>query len=167
MKTHGGVDVGGERSVSRPCRFTPSERASGTHWIGGWVSPGGGLDDVENREFLILPGLELWPLSRPVHSQSLSRLMSWSICSVRDVSEIVRLKICVRAHHISSELSDKVSGVLKLEPAECSLTTWFNYGAARVRGVVYKVNCISHLSPFNSLKVANVCYRVQIIIILP
>jgi hypothetical protein len=24
-------------SVSRPGRFTPGERASGTHWIGGWV----------------------------------------------------------------------------------------------------------------------------------
>jgi hypothetical protein len=28
---------GGEWSPSRPGRFTPRERAPGTHWIGGWV----------------------------------------------------------------------------------------------------------------------------------
>jgi hypothetical protein len=50
MKTYGGVDVqiqlfltseqaGGEWSDSRPCRFTPSERAPGTHWIGGSIDP--------------------------------------------------------------------------------------------------------------------------------
>jgi len=27
-------------------RFTPDERAAGTHWIGGWVGPGAGLDAV-------------------------------------------------------------------------------------------------------------------------
>jgi hypothetical protein len=30
------------------------------------VSPRAGLDDVENRKFLTLPGLELRPLGRPV-----------------------------------------------------------------------------------------------------
>jgi hypothetical protein len=30
---------GGDWSASRPGRFTPRERAPGTHWIGGWVSP--------------------------------------------------------------------------------------------------------------------------------
>jgi hypothetical protein len=35
-------------------RFTPGERAPGTHWIGGWVGPRAGLDDVEKRK-LILP----------------------------------------------------------------------------------------------------------------
>jgi hypothetical protein len=38
--------VGGERSVSRPCRFTPGERDSRTHWIGGSVGSKAGLDDV-------------------------------------------------------------------------------------------------------------------------
>jgi hypothetical protein len=28
---------GGEWSASRPYRFTPGERAPGTHWIGGWL----------------------------------------------------------------------------------------------------------------------------------
>jgi hypothetical protein len=28
---------GGEWSNSRPGRFTPKERAAGTHWTGGWV----------------------------------------------------------------------------------------------------------------------------------
>jgi hypothetical protein len=38
------------------------------------VNPRSGLDDVERRKFLTLPGLELQPLGRPAHSQSLYRL---------------------------------------------------------------------------------------------
>jgi hypothetical protein len=47
-----------EWSASRPGRFTPGEIALGTHCIGGWVDPRAGLDDVEKRIFLTLPGLE-------------------------------------------------------------------------------------------------------------
>jgi hypothetical protein len=43
--------VGGEWSASRPCRFTMGERAPGT------LGPSVGLDDVEKRKFLTLPGL--------------------------------------------------------------------------------------------------------------
>jgi hypothetical protein len=59
MKAYGGVDVqihifltsalvAGEWSASRPCLFTPGERAPGTHWIEGWVGPRAGLDGLEN-----------------------------------------------------------------------------------------------------------------------
>jgi hypothetical protein len=65
---------GGEWSASRPSRFTPGERAPGTHWIGCWVDPRASLDDVEKRKLLFLPGLELQPLGRPARSQSLYRL---------------------------------------------------------------------------------------------
>jgi hypothetical protein len=62
MKTYGGVDVqihvfltlalvGGEWSASRPGRFTPEERVSGTHWIRGWVGPRAGLGNMEKRKF--------------------------------------------------------------------------------------------------------------------
>jgi hypothetical protein len=75
MKAHGREAlVGGEWTALRPGRFTPGERASGTHWIGGWVGPRAVLDDVKNREFLTLPGLKLPPLGRPARSQSLSGL---------------------------------------------------------------------------------------------
>jgi hypothetical protein len=37
----------------------PQCKNPGTHWIGGWVDPRAGLDDVEKRKFLTLPGLEL------------------------------------------------------------------------------------------------------------
>jgi hypothetical protein len=57
--------------VTGPGRFTPGERAPRTHWIGGWVNPRAGLDDVEKRKFLTLPGLELRPLGRPARSQLL------------------------------------------------------------------------------------------------
>jgi hypothetical protein len=74
MKAYEGVDVkihiflisalaGGEWSASRPGRFTPGERALGTHWLGGWVDLRAGLDDVEKRKFWTLPGLEIDPQS--------------------------------------------------------------------------------------------------------
>jgi hypothetical protein len=66
--------AGGEWSASRPGRFTPGETAPGIHWIGGWEDPRAGLDDVEKRKFLTLPGLELQPFGRPFRSQSLYRL---------------------------------------------------------------------------------------------
>jgi hypothetical protein len=62
MKACGGVDVwihvllisalvGGEWSVSRPGRFTSGVNAPGTLWMGGWVGPRTGLDDMEKRKF--------------------------------------------------------------------------------------------------------------------
>jgi hypothetical protein len=78
MKAYGGVDVlldfltsalvGGEWSVSRLDRFTPGERAPGTHWIRDWMGPRTGLDDVEKIKFFTPPGLELLPLRRPARS---------------------------------------------------------------------------------------------------
>jgi hypothetical protein len=42
--------VGGEWSAS-----PPGEKAPGTHWIGGWVGPRAGLDDVVKGTSLTLP----------------------------------------------------------------------------------------------------------------
>jgi hypothetical protein len=44
---------GGEWSASRPCRFTHSEKAPGTHWIEGWVGPRAFLDAVVKRKIPI------------------------------------------------------------------------------------------------------------------
>jgi hypothetical protein len=66
---------GGEWSASRPASFTPVERAPGIHWIGGRVDPRAGLDDVEKRKFLTVPGLELQSISRSACSHSLYRLL--------------------------------------------------------------------------------------------
>jgi hypothetical protein len=41
---------GGEWSASRSGRFTPRERAPGTHWVGGWVGPRSVLDAVVKRK---------------------------------------------------------------------------------------------------------------------
>jgi hypothetical protein len=38
--------IGGEWSASGPRKFTSKERAPGTHWIGDWMGPGAGLDEV-------------------------------------------------------------------------------------------------------------------------
>jgi hypothetical protein len=54
-----------------PQPLYPREKAPSTHWIGGWVGPRAGLDNVEKTKFLTLPGLELRPLGHPARSQSL------------------------------------------------------------------------------------------------
>jgi hypothetical protein len=51
--------------ASCPCCFTPKERAPGTHWIGAWLVPIAGLDNIEKLKFLTLLGLEPQPLSCP------------------------------------------------------------------------------------------------------
>jgi hypothetical protein len=66
--------AGDELSASRPGSFNPRERTAGTHWVGGWVALRAGVDDVEKRKFLSLPGFELRNLCRPARSQSLYRL---------------------------------------------------------------------------------------------
>jgi hypothetical protein len=45
-----------------------------TDWVGGWVDPKAGLDDVDKRKFLTLPGLQRRPLGGPARSYSLYRL---------------------------------------------------------------------------------------------
>jgi hypothetical protein len=54
-----------------PAALPPGKRAPASNWIEGWVDPRAGLDDVEKRNFLTLPGLEMPPLGRPSPSQSL------------------------------------------------------------------------------------------------
>jgi hypothetical protein len=71
--------AGGEWSASRPDCFTPGERAPITHWITGWVGPGAGLDDVEKRKFLTLPGHELDSLL----VQPLSRYIDYTAPTIR------------------------------------------------------------------------------------
>jgi hypothetical protein len=74
--------VGVEWLVSWPGRLTPAERAAGTHWIGGWVGPRTGIEGMEKRKFLLLPGLEFRLLGCPTRSQSLYRLR-YPGCSIR------------------------------------------------------------------------------------
>jgi hypothetical protein len=57
MKTYGRVDAfltlaldEGEWSASRTGRFTPKEKAPGTHWIGLWVGLRARLEAVAMRK---------------------------------------------------------------------------------------------------------------------
>jgi hypothetical protein len=53
------------------------ERDPGTYFIGGWVDPRAGLDDMEKWKFLSLPGLELTP--PPVVQPGARRYTDWAI----------------------------------------------------------------------------------------
>jgi hypothetical protein len=75
---------GGEWSVSRSSRFTPRERAPGTHWIAGWVGPRTGMDTVRKRK---IPTTRRYSNpDRPARRQSLYRL-SYTGSSWRSIEE--------------------------------------------------------------------------------
>jgi hypothetical protein len=80
MKTYWGVEVqihafltsaidGGEWSALRPVRFITTERATSTHWTGGWVGPRAGLDTVVKRKFPAPAGTRT--LDHSAHSPAL------------------------------------------------------------------------------------------------
>jgi hypothetical protein len=52
----------------------PQGKSPRAHCIRGWVGPSAGLDDLKERKFLPLPGLELRSLGRRARSESLNRL---------------------------------------------------------------------------------------------
>jgi hypothetical protein len=78
-----------------PAALPPGKGSPGTHWIGGWLGPRAGLDDMEKRKFLTLPGLELRPLGRPARNQSLYRLrypgslMAWFLKLLNPIFNIL------------------------------------------------------------------------------
>jgi hypothetical protein len=67
--------VGGEWSASRLGRFTPS-----THYIGGWVDPRAGLDDMEKWKFL--PHRD-WNSDSSVLQPVASRYTDWAIPALK------------------------------------------------------------------------------------
>jgi hypothetical protein len=70
----GDSEIGGGVVSFTPRPLYPRGRSPGTHWIGGWLYPRGGLEEVEKRKLWTLSRLELRPLGRPARSQSLNRL---------------------------------------------------------------------------------------------
>jgi hypothetical protein len=57
-----------------PLPLYPRERDPGTHFIGGWVDPRAGLDDMEKWKFLPYRDSNSPLPGRPARSQSLYRL---------------------------------------------------------------------------------------------
>ena len=41
--------LGGYGQLHAPVRFIPGQRAAVIHWMGGWVGPTAGLDDLEKK----------------------------------------------------------------------------------------------------------------------
>jgi hypothetical protein len=75
---------GSEWSASRPSRFTPRERATGTHWIRGWVGLRIVLDAVVKRK-IPSPRRESNPRTLIVQPVA-QRYIDWDICMFRKVS---------------------------------------------------------------------------------
>jgi hypothetical protein len=80
---------GGEWSASRPGRFTPRERAPGSHWIGGWVSPRAVMDAVVKRK-IPSPSRESNPTT-PIVQPVAQRYTDWAITVLYPISCIHKL----------------------------------------------------------------------------
>jgi hypothetical protein len=65
MKTYGGSECIDPRFLDLGTRvsFTPGERASGTHWTGGWVGPRDSLNNVEKTLLVVQTGSGTHPAS--------------------------------------------------------------------------------------------------------
>jgi hypothetical protein len=70
-------------SASRPDRFTPRERAPGTHWIGGWVGPRAVVDAVVKRK-IPSPRRESSPRT-PIVQPVAQRYADWATTALEGV----------------------------------------------------------------------------------
>jgi hypothetical protein len=73
--------VWGCGQLHAPAALPPEERTPGTHWIGGWVNPKAGPDDMQKWKFSTLPWREVRPSVRPARSQLLYRQSHSDSCN--------------------------------------------------------------------------------------
>jgi hypothetical protein len=76
---------GDEWSDSRPSRFTPTERTSGSNWIGGWVGSRAVLDAVVKRKIPNLhrgQNVHMSLSSTPIHNGCFAAKMKQENCFV-------------------------------------------------------------------------------------
>jgi hypothetical protein len=84
--------------------FIPSERAPGTHWTGGWVNPGAGLETAEKRKYLLC-----WESNsnHPAHCYT-----DWAItvpnCTRRVTEKFIIVKCCL----VDSTWTSTANGLL-------------------------------------------------------
>jgi hypothetical protein len=97
------------------------------------VGPRTGLDDVEKRKFLPLPGLKLRPLCRPSRSQSLSRLPAtpWVACLFG-----TRALLCFLAETQSSYC---VGSLFRLKAEVSIASSFIKVSAVRIGNRLYKL----------------------------
>jgi hypothetical protein len=95
------MEVSGQ--LHDPGRFTTRERATGTHWIGGWVSHRAVLDAVVKRKIPSLCRESNPPSSSPL-AQYYTTELSWLLFSECNISlsqlwilpcRVPRTKICL------------------------------------------------------------------------
>jgi hypothetical protein len=118
---------GGEWSATRSDRFTPGERAPGTHWIGGWLGPRAGLDAVEKIKILPLSGIEPRP-----SSPSLYRLLSFGITfwkASHNITAVWDVTPC----SLGSTCCFHLQGILKMEAVGSSRMFISIYETTRLR----------------------------------
>jgi hypothetical protein len=70
------------------------EKELHTHWIGGWMGPRTGLDDVERRESFPLSGIKLRPVARRYTDCTIPVLMAHeTVTKLRSAGQVLEQKI--------------------------------------------------------------------------
>jgi hypothetical protein len=88
----------GQWSASRSARFTPRERAPGTHWIGIWVGPRAVLDVVVKRK-IPSPRRESNPRT-PIVQPLPQRYTNWAITALGYFTYRIRFWSLLYNHHV-------------------------------------------------------------------
>jgi hypothetical protein len=96
---------GGEWLASRPGRFTPRERAPGTHWIGGWVGSRAVLEAVVKRK---IPSPRRPGTCRAGRSTSVANLQTFSPDRVSFVDLAIWINIL---QYVAADLSTRTCSV--------------------------------------------------------
>jgi hypothetical protein len=67
--------------IHAPAALPPTERAPGTHWIGGWADPRAGLDTVSKWK---IPNLRRDSnLDHPIVQPVVSRYTDWAMPALK------------------------------------------------------------------------------------
>jgi hypothetical protein len=174
MKTYGGVDprfldlgISWRWVVSFTLRpLYPWERATGTHWIGGWMGPRAGLDDVD-RDSNPDPSI-VWPIASRYTDYAIPapqhlRLNYFTVITLSGVSQSLGTVATTGLLYQLQMIDDGDCGAIggmkigrgkqstRRKPASAPATNRPSYGAANGW-----INC---LSIFIHLKFASKCWQ--------
>jgi hypothetical protein len=123
--------------TSRP-RFTPGERAPGTHWTGGRVCPRTVLD-TEDRRNILCPCRESKP-NRPAVQPVVRHYTAWAIPAPLKISSLFNIQLCriykksSRIHYASRHMTIlrtdclhfNNSNVCSFWKSNAIILNWFN-----------------------------------------
>jgi hypothetical protein len=123
--------AGGKWSASRLGRFTPAERAPGTHWIGGWVGPRAGLDNVVKRKFVQPEASRYTDYATPAHDERVVTVFNtiYLLATIKAKNETVIITVVIKTEILQNNL---VSDFFHIHTHNFIISKLFTYEIPKV-----------------------------------